>query len=479
MWAVAREQDYTLSSKTHFKGLKKGSYSFLLVCHHWFEVASKTPDVWGFWGNDLQGWEKRCCRYKTASVDLILDGCDSLPAVSTRLKDALIDRAARDKIRQIHLQCTVRNLPSFILSTLTPDEEGVWKKSIESIVLQTITIPEELSSFFARSRLPWLQCLQFTGTLQTPLWDHLTSQTTRLTTLSLQLFRSSLPPTASQLISILVSNPYLQHLRLWHASLPDDTDESGIRVPLRHLKRLVLGGKFPSVFRLLQCLELPTTLDQTSLHMEGPTLKDIYQTLGPYMRNHVQHDTRLRHRLSVNTFGDDYITKISIDRADNCLELEQPSELSRGLEVSITGLPPNKKLPLDLIEFIPQERVEFLKMEHTLEVPETFFIAMPRLKSLWINNVTLLDGFMLSDPKGSHAGRKLLPSLQILSLVDVTVEDDNWEPLITYLAHQTADGQTISLRLENCGTSDMCPKVEKKIKSLVEKLDCCIALNDL
>ena len=30
-----------------FDGIKEESYNFLLVCHHWFEVASRTPEPSG------------------------------------------------------------------------------------------------------------------------------------------------------------------------------------------------------------------------------------------------------------------------------------------------------------------------------------------------------------------------------------------------------------------------------------------------
>jgi hypothetical protein len=444
-WNVIPEGD--------FGGLRKGSYRFLLVCHHWFDVASKTPELWYFWGNTLCQWSRRHQRSQvTAPLDLVLTSChdDACDTDHTLLdgpiRDALQDRLASDSIRSFRLEgWNITPLHS-VISSLTPNGEEIRHSSIESLILDTNGL--DVSGFLARYHFPKLRHLYLLVGLDSWAWDHLMSHTTSLTFLSL-MNGSSTTPTTSQLLSILASNPLLQTLRLSSSMVPCDSgDGSQFLVPLRHLKDLLLAGGFHSVLRLLHRLDHPVSMDKITLNLSDCPTREIPGTLGPYLRDYILRDVRFQNRLGIfiNASLCSFVIGAMIVDDAHCIT-PPPGKIPLSLELQLIlrdALTPETladeyELFTDFAAHIPVEHVVLIESNIPPNAAEEIVATMPKIQELCLFRVPLSDKFLQPDPWGPFADTKLLPSLRYLHLEDM--EENDWRPLVPYLVHQTSGGQ--------------------------------------
>ena len=202
------------ASNGPFAGLGKRAHNFLFICHHWFEVARRIPDIWSFWGNSLEDWERQYSRSGPSPLDLVLEGtAHRILPLDGHLQDALRGYATRDAIRKVHLRDDNMQLLTDIISTLTPEDDGARDSSIESIALDSMLVDSffsrhplptsgaDASNFLSRYHFSNLRDLSLSGYLKISswAWDCLKSHVAVLVNLSVCLVSPSSMPTISQI----------------------------------------------------------------------------------------------------------------------------------------------------------------------------------------------------------------------------------------------------------------------------------------
>ena len=462
---------WNVTHKHKFDGLEKESHNFLLVCHHWFEVASCTPELWGFWGNTPMDWARCCRRSATTPLDLVLDVDDGDGAFYGAVQSVLHDRATRDTIRLAHLRADNSILLNAVINSLTADCEGLQSNSMESFILHNDSdLYLDVTDLFAHYHFPKLRHLEAINCWISS-WDHLSSRTGVLTTLSLDLKYPTPTPTASQLLSILASNPTLRKLSLSENAVPyAGGGKSSLRVPFHHLRELKLDGDLQDVFGLLPQLDPPRSLEHITVVLYC-TVADISQTVGPYLRDYIRRRGRSRNGLGL--FISQYQSSIICDVGD-VNRLNPPTPVRErvawfvSISVGTSGPTPGDLVEsglLDLIAHVPREEVAWFQGLGELVTMEDILAQFTNLRALHFSNMPLSAIFLKSHLGGDE---EIFPSLQHVSLNRVVEEDDNWSLLTTSLARRASTGNCLCT-LEITGSPHMCAEVVGSITDTVEE----------
>ena len=447
-----------------------------------------TPQLLTSWGHTLQDWEIRhTCPTSDSEFYLQLrDGSGRIKnakPLSKTLREALQDRAARDLIQRVSFVGIEAETLKPVISAITVPGEEIQSISLESFEVHgkhhNWTHWVELSNFFARYRFPKLQHLEISRDCNIPPLDLLASRTTALVTLSLSIRNNHLKatPTASQLLSILSSNPNLQSLELSSAVLPKFTSNVPFfQVQLPHLKLIELEGDFRDGLELLRRLVPANKMDFLKLCLSCHSTPGILKILAQYLGDHIQRRGNLLKGLAVDGFCSDDYYFIRLGDVQEFGRTHLSGKTADFMSVTVKwrvgGKPQKdgcKKLFLDSLACIHNHIVYYRSFYNPLG-SAPWSTAMPHLTQICTReDMPLSEWFGEPVTDGTCTYGKLLPSLKYLQLFQPKIDGCNWSALTTFLSCRKDKGSQLEHLIVEY--HHMCMDIVEEVKGLVQHVE--------
>ena len=271
--------------------ISRGTYNFLLVCRHWFDVATSTPSLWAFWGTSLR--EFLTFHRHSGDVPLYINLTN---INSDRVTDAsyiLQDWSVQRRICDLHIRTSPGALTN-ILSLMSMPRPSLVRSRIKSLKFiaeeqRNAGLPEELpdiTNFLKAYSLPELRSLVLHNCRL--MWESLIYQSSGLTRIDIRAHNGCTKPTILQLATLFAVNIRLEeiHLSLDIASMPKNfLSELPTSIVLPHLRRLIIRRGVSDHIRLLNRLAFSNLLKQVDIGLYlDRTIADVPKALAPCMR---------------------------------------------------------------------------------------------------------------------------------------------------------------------------------------------------
>ena len=211
-------------------------------------------------------------------------------------------------------------------------------------------------------------------------------------------------------------------------------------------------------------------MDNLKLALNGCSLLDISQTLGPYLGDRVRRRGRFPggglELLANHTHFSFNFRAGDVHQRDDSIRAIWFLELFAGVSVPMEDEEAGR-LGLDLIAHIPQEQVTCLHTTLPILRSEKLCIEMCNLSHLQLDGVDLSTFFTGPGVYGPHISRDALRSLDHIVIIRPTLSSGDWSPLTNFLSRRAAVGNRVSsLRLRD--HQDMDRGVVKSIRCAVK-----------